>query len=59
MAAIRADPPGPAEQRGHFFWNVDDDLGFAQPYGQPFFVAAQLLEFFGRLLELRLWATGA
>src|SRR5579863_9915066 len=36
----------PPQQRAHFFLNINDDLGFAQLFGEARFVLLELLNFF-------------
>ena len=59
-ASIKASRPAlgwdrPPQQRAHFFLNIDDDLGFAQLFGEARVVLLQFLNFFldGIALGLR------
>jgi hypothetical protein len=52
----RRSPDRTAQQRGHFFLNIDHDLGFTQFLGEALGLAAQLLVFFSDGIALGLGA---
>jgi hypothetical protein len=51
-AFLKVSPPAggivdrTTQQRGHFFLNVNDDLGLAQLFGEALLIQLQLLHFF-------------
>ena len=46
----------PSQQRAHFFLNVNDDLGFAQPFGEAGVFLLESLNFLLDRIALGFWA---